>query len=308
MRVVRGIDKFVSERPVVLTQGTFDGVHLGHQKILTQVVERALEMGGESVLLTFFPHPRLVLYPDSTGLKLITTLDEKRKILEDLGIDTLIVQAFDKSLSRYDPISYIEDVLVKKIGVKEMIIGYDHRFGKNREGSIEDLRLQSQKWKYKVSEIARHDIDAIGVSSTKIRNYLDYGNVQAANALLGRRFSFTGRVIRGHGVGKKIGFPTANILIEETYKILPKEGVYAGVVKVGDQRFCGMLNIGGRPTFDDHVKNVEVHILDFNGDLYGETVEVACVERIRDTVRFEDSDALIKQLKTDKESIIQLCT
>lgn len=287
----------------MLTQGTFDGVHLGHQKILDTVVQKAKSIGGKSVLLTFYPHPRLVLYPEDNELKLITTIEEKAAFLDKFGIDIMVVLPFTRELSRMTAHQFIETVLVEKLKIKTIIIGYDHRFGKNREGSIEEIEAYSRRYDYSVQQIPEQDIDDCIVSSSKIRKALLEGDLEEANSFLGRTFSITGKVIDGQKNGKKLGFPTANIEISEDFKLIPKQGVYAVEILLNNRQYTGMLNIGTRPTFKLGQMTIEVHIFDFSDEIYGQEIEILFVKRWRDERKFEELNALKTQLEADKREI-----
>ena len=286
----------------VLTIGTFDGVHLGHQKIVKHLNDEAQKIGGESVLFTFFPHPRMVLYPDSHGVKLIQTQAEKLAKLERMGLQNIIIFPFTLEFSRLTALEFVRDFLVNKLHVKQMVIGYDHQFGKNREGTIDYLRDISETYDFGVTEISAREIDEVNVSSTKIRNALKSGEVETANAYLGEEFELNGTVVRGKGRGRGFGFPTANIQLENDLKLIPGNGVYIVNVKLSDARtFLGMLNIGTNPTVSDENKqSLEVHLLDFNEDLYGQKIEVRFLKRLREEVKFESVEQLIDQIKEDE--------
>lgn len=286
----------------VLTIGTFDGVHLGHQKIVKHLNDEAKRIGGESVLFTFFPHPRMVLYPDSHGVKLIQTQAEKLAKLERMGLQNIIIFPFTLEFSRLTALEFVRDFLVNKLHVKQMVIGYDHQFGKNREGTIDYLRDISDTYDFGVTEISAREIDEVNVSSTKIRNALKSGEVETANAYLGEEFELNGFVVRGKGRGKEFGFPTANIELENDLKLIPGNGVYIVNVKLsGARTFLGMLNIGTNPTVsDENRQSLEVHLLDFNEDLYGQKIEVRFLKRLREEVKFESVEQLIEQIKEDE--------
>lgn len=303
MQIIRSLEEFNPEGPIVLTQGTFDGVHLGHQKILTQLVTRAKQKHGKSVLLTFFPHPRLVLYPEDNELKLITSIEEKAKLLEFFGVDYLIILPFTKELSRITAFGFIRDILVGKLHISTIIIGYDHRFGKNREGSIIEIEKYAEEFSYEVEQIPEQDINDCIVSSSQVRNALLSGDLELANDFLGRPFSISGIVVSGNNMGATLGFPTANIGDLDTYKLIPKMGVYAVKVFVNGKRHSGMLNIGVRPTFKLSQLTIETHIFDFSDDIYGQEIEILFVKRWRDERKFENQEALKRQLITDKTEI-----
>jgi len=303
MEIIKDLKDFKPSGPVILTQGTFDGVHHGHRKILETVINKAKSQDGVSVLLTFYPHPRLVLYPDDNQLKLITTISEKASILEELGLDYLIIQPFTKELSRLSPYQYIKEILSESLSVSTLIIGYDHRFGKNREGSINEITKYSKEFGYEVEQIPEQDIDDCKVSSSQIRKALLSGDLELANNLLGRTFSMCGTVVDGNKVGTTIGFPTANIDLKDAYKLIPKEGVYAVQTLLDGKVLNGMLNIGNRPTFQRNERAIEVHLFDFSDNIYGRDVEILFRKRWRDEHKFENSTLLVEQLKKDEQEI-----
>jgi riboflavin kinase/FMN adenylyltransferase len=284
---------------VVLTVGTFDGVHIGHQKIIERIKSIAERLNGETALLTFYPHPRKVLFEDS-DLKLIHTQEEKEQRLEKGGIDHLIVHPFTKDFSRLTALQYVRDLLVEKIGVRALVVGYDHHFGRNREGSFDELREYGEMYGFEVVEIPAQDIDDVSVSSTKIRNALAEGDVVRANQFLGAPFLITGTVVVGQKLGRELGFPTANIRVEEDYKLLPANGVYAVYIYVSEKKYSGMLNIGVRPTVDGKSRTIEANIFDFQGDVYGHRIQLELIGRIRDEMRFDDLDALKSRLNADR--------
>ncbi|UII20972.1 bifunctional riboflavin kinase/FAD synthetase [Fulvivirga ligni] len=300
MKIYHGIEDFKKLDYAVVTSGTFDGVHIGHQKILKRINEIAKANQGESVLITFWPHPRLVLYPDDTDLKLLNTFEEKAELLKKEGIDHLLRIPFTKEFSNLTSEEFIKKVLVDTIGTKKLVIGYDHRFGKNREGSFEHLKANSGTYGFEVEEISRQDIDNIGVSSTKIREALSEGNLEVSNALLGRPYSLNGRVVKGEKLGRMIGFPTANIEVDFRHKLIPADGAYAVQVKYAHNLYNGMLNIGYRPTVSGTRRTIEVNIFDFNQDIYGESILINFIGRIRNEMKFADIDALTHQLTQDK--------
>lgn len=300
MKVHHHSDQFEAEGPVVLTQGTFDGVHFGHQQILRQVVKQAREVNGQSVLLTFYPHPRLVLYPKDNELKLLTDLDEKIELIEHLGIDHMIVLPFTKELSRLTPRLFVENILLDQIGMTKMIIGYDHRFGRNREGSLKDMRNLGKNKGFEVQEISAQDVDDCIVSSTTIRNALLSGEVQEAANLLGRNYSLSGIVVHGDKRGARIGYPTINVQPHSEYKLVPANGVYAVKLHYDEEEYGGMLNIGDNPTFTDKKWSIEAHIFGFGKNIYNQRVELSFIERMRDEVKFSDVEDLIKQMKADE--------
>ncbi len=286
----------------VLTIGTFDGVHIGHQKIIERLNEEAEKIGGESVLFTFYPHPRIVLYPDSHGLKLIQTQVEKVDKLRRIGLDNLIVYPFTKEFSRLTAVEFVRDYLVNELNVKKLVIGYDHHFGKNREGNIHFLREVAETYGFEVIEISAQDIDEVNVSSTKIRNAITQGEMRKAQQYLGEPFELHGRIVHGKSMGKQIGYPTANIDIETDIKLIPATGVYAVNVFVSDYGiYEGMLNIGYSPTVGgSNDVSIEVHLFDFDKDIYGEFVTVQFLSRIRDEQKFDSVNELRDQLREDE--------
>lgn len=301
MKIYDGAENFPKLRFPVVTSGTFDGVHIGHQKILSRVMELARSNSGETVLLTFWPHPRFVLNADA-NLKLLSTFDEKASYLRKLGIDHLVKIPFTKAFSQLSSEEFIRKILVEKIGTKKLVIGYDHRFGKNREGSFEHLKTNEAAYGFEVEEIPRQDIDDVAVSSTKIRKALEEGEISVANEYLGRSYSLAGSVQPGKQLGRSIGFPTANIVLLDTYKLVPGDGAYAVEVVHKSHLYQGMLNIGIRPTVDGASRVIEVHIFDFEGDLYGQELRVFFVKKIRAEQKFKSIEALKAQLKQDMET------
>lgn len=302
MRVFRSIDELPEFTRTVFTQGTFDGVHLGHQKILQQLVKQAADEKGESVLLTFWPHPRLFLFPDDNQLKLLQTLEEKLEMLEACGVDNVVVLPFDKNFSNILPEDYIRDILVNKLNVGTAIVGYDHRFGRNREGDITLLQKFAPVYGYRVLEIQAEDINHITISSTKIRNALLEGDTATAMDYLGRPYSFRGRVVRGLQLGRQLGYPTANIGNTESFKLIPAKGIYAVKIKVKGESFGGMMSIGDNPTVPGKEFSIEVNIFDFSQDIYGEQVEVLVISRLRDEKKFDSLDELALNLRIDEKN------
>lgn len=306
MNIYHGIEDFKKLDYAVVTSGTFDGVHIGHQKILARLKEVAQKNNGETVLITFWPHPRLVLYPEQTDLKLLNTFEEKAELLREQGINHLLRIPFTKEFSNLTSEEFIRKILVETIGTKKLVIGYDHRFGKNREGSFEHLKENASIYGFEVEEIPRQDIDHVGVSSTKIRNSLLEGDVSASTELLGRPYFINGRVVKGQEIGRLIGFPTANIEVDSQHKLIPANGSYAVKVKYQNQMLNGMLNIGYRPTVNGKSMTIEVHIFDFSSDIYGETIGIHFIRRIRDERKFNNINELKKQLMKDKTLAIKI--
>ena len=300
MQVIQDLRQYQKTGTVVATNGTFDGVHLGHQIILKRLIELAKEVGGESVVLTFWPHPRFVLQSDQR-LKLLSTFEERCALLARNGIDKIVRIPFTREFSNFSSNDFIQKILVDKVGVDCLVIGYDHRFGKNREGSFEYLVQNSDRYGFEIEEIPKHTVDDISVSSTKIRQALWDGDVIKANNCLGHRFSIQGSVVRGKMLGRELGFPTANINIPELYKLIPRDGVYAVLVEVEGDWCKGMLNIGFRPTVGGTRKTIEVNLFDFSQDIYGRQVTIFFVDRIRDERKFESIEELSIQLGKDQD-------
>jgi riboflavin kinase/FMN adenylyltransferase len=306
MKIYHGIDDFQKLKFAVVTSGTFDGVHVGHQRILSRLKEVAVKNGGETVVITFWPHPRLVLYPEDNSLKVLNTFEEKAELLKAEGIQHLLRIPFTKEFSQISSIDFIRQVLVEKIGTKKLVIGYDHRFGKNRKGSFEQLKVNAPTYGFGVEEIPRQDIDHVGVSSSKIRTALIEGDIETASHFLGRPYSISGMVIKGDKLGRMLGFPTANIDIDSHYKLVPGEGIYAVTVDHDNRVYQGMLYIGNRPTVDGSQRSIEVNVFDFNADIYGETLRVNLVASIRKDTRFNDLEELKVQMESDKNKALQI--
>lgn len=308
MKVYFSLEDFQKLDFAVVTTGTFDGVHIGHKKILEQLNHVAKANNGESVLLTFSPHPRIVLQPD-VDLKLLNTQNEKIDLLKDTGLDHLIIHPFTKEFSRTTSLDFVRNILVNTIGAKRLVIGYDHHFGRNREGSFEHLKEFGPTYGFDVEEISAKDIENVTVSSTKIRKALEEGDLQTANEYLGYDYPITGQVVEGERIGNTIGFPTANLLTEETYKLIPKDGVYAVEVlfpSAPDQKFHAMCNIGMRPTFSGKFKTIEVHIFNFNRNIYGEQMRIMFKQRLRGETKFANAEELKAQLNKDMEHAQQV--
>ncbi len=303
MKVFYGLDHIDKIPNAVVTSGTFDGVHVGHQKILQRLSETAKKDNGYSVLITFWPHPRMVLNQNNKDLKLLSTIDEKIELLRSFGLNYLVVIPFTTEFSKLSSFQFVNEILVNKIGTKKLVIGYDHHFGRNREGSFEYLNENSKEFGFAVEEISRQDIDDIGISSTKIRDSLLNHNISTANEFLGRAYDIRGKVVHGDSRGKEMGFPTANVEIKEDYKLIPADGVYAVEVEFYGSEFYGMLNIGMRPTVDGKKKQMEVHIFDFDQNIYGETLIVRFIDFIRFEKKFSDIQELMDQLKTDMNTV-----
>lgn len=309
MKIYTDLKDFSALNPVV-TIGTFDGVHLGHRKVIRRLQELAHRVNGETVIFTFYPHPRLVLSEENNGLRLINTLEEKKVLLEAAGIDHLVIYPFTKEFSKLSYVEFVEQILVKQLGMRYLVVGYDHRFGHNREGKYEDLKVFADQLNFKIERQDVLNMDAINVSSTKIRKAIGEGDINTANKYLGYRFFIKGDVVDGKKLGSKIGFPTANIDPQESYKLVPKDGVYAVKVDVDDKRYLGMLNIGVRPTVNNQLDNrsIEVHILDFDQDIYYKNITIHFYKRIRNEQFFASIDDLKAQLVKDKEAVVELLT
>ena len=303
LKVYHKIEDFKQVKNLVATVGTFDGVHVGHQEIIGKLKQVAKQIDGETLLLTFFPHPRMVLFPDDDSLKLINTLKEKTELLASFGLDHLLILPFSVEFSRITPTEYIRDLLIRDIGVKTLVIGYNHQFGRNRKGNFELLEELSPVYGFDVLEITAQEINEIKVSSTKIRRAIESGDISTANDYLKYNFSLSGIVVAGDQIGRKIGFPTANIKVLEKHKLLPGNGVYAVNVMVQNKQYKGMLNIGIRPTINNDAdrSSIEVHLFDMNEEFYDETIQVEFSTKLRDEIKFVNLDELKIQLHKDKE-------
>jgi riboflavin kinase / FMN adenylyltransferase len=307
MKIYHQIDEFTKIKNAVVTTGTFDGVHLGHQQIIRRLRESADKIGGQTVILTFFPHPRMVLFPDHKQL-LLSTPAEKAALLEKAGIDHLIVHPFTREFSLLSSKEFIEKILVEKLGTRKLVIGYDHHFGKNREGSFAHLREFGPVYGFEVEEIPAQEVDHISISSTRIRQALQAGDIETARDYLGYSYPLSGVVVKGRQLGRSIDFPTANIHIAEPFKLVPADGVYSvWVTRNGtSERFKGMLNIGMRPTINGKERTIEVNLVGFDGDLYGETLTLEFVKRLRNEQKFSGLDELKKQLEKDRAQTIEI--
>lgn len=306
MLVIQNTENFRIESPCILTIGTFDGVHLGHQKILSRLKELKQKTGLETVVLTFEPHPRKVLFPKD-DLKLITSVDEKLELLDQYGVDVSVVYPFTKEFSQLDSGYYIDEILLRRLNVKFLVIGYDHRFGKDRRGDINTLKEAALDKGFSIEEISAQDIDHIIISSSKIRKALEEGNVEMASGFLGHHFFLNGQVTRGKQLGRTLGYPTANLKLNETEKIIPAIGVYFVEVIVETTAYYGMMSVGLNPTTDnDHNVKLEVHIFDFNSDIYFRFIKVNFLKRLRDEKKFNGLVELKAALDMDKEECLQL--
>jgi riboflavin kinase/FMN adenylyltransferase len=306
MQVHFDINSLPAIKNAIVSQGTFDGVHLAHKKIIERLQQIASIKDGETVLITFEPHPRMVLFPDDHGLQLLSTLNEKIHLLEKAGIDHLIIFPFTKEFSRQTSEQFIRTILVNKIKTNTLVIGYDHRFGKNREGSFEHLKESSSLYGFEVEEIPEQDIDEIAVSSTKIRNALLNNDIKTAQKYLGNSYSLEGKVVKGKQLGRTIGYPTANIEVENSFKLIPQDGVYAVWVWYNKARFCGMLNIGNNPTVEGKGRSIEVNIFDFEKEIYTEILKIEFASKLRNEEKFNGLDALKAQLHLDKQNALAI--
>lgn len=303
MKVYQGIEQFAPPARAVVTVGTFDGVHMGHRAILQRLTQKARSMGGTSVVLTFSPHPRAVLQPE-TEIKLLNTDAEKAALMEELGIDHLIIHPFTKAFSRTTSLEFVRNILVEQLGTQHLVIGYDHHFGRNREGSFEHLVEFGPSYGFEVEEIPAADVDAVAVSSTKIRNALTHGDVTTARHYLTYPYAFTGQVVEGKQLGRQLGFPTANLNIVGSDKLIPADGVYAVNALTNGQSYRAMCNIGTKPTLGDAYRNVEVHLLGFEGNLYHTTLTIQFLAFLRPSQKFESLQALEQQLHTDAQAAL----
>ncbi len=299
LKIIKGLKNYPSKTESIVTLGTFDGVHIGHQKIIKQLNKD--KKNAKSALLTFFPHPRMVLQ-DASDLKLLNTLEEKQQLLAKNGLDNLIIEPFTKEFSGLSAINFVRDILVNTLNTQKLVIGYDHRFGKNREGDFEHLKELSELYDFKLEQIKAQDVKDVAVSSTKIRKALSEGDIETANSYLGYAYLLTGNVVHGRGLGTKWKYPTINLAIPETYKLIPKTGVYLVKTQINGKQYFGIMNIGNRPTVNGKHQTIEVHLLDFNQDLYGKKIQVQLLKRLRDEQKFDSVDALISQIKKDESN------
>jgi riboflavin kinase / FMN adenylyltransferase len=307
MKVFRSLDSFEKGTQSVATIGTFDGVHLGHKKILGRLIAAARDIGGESVVISFHPHPRRVLRPEDNSLRMLQSIDERISALEAIGIDKLLLIPFTVEFAQQDSSQFILEILVKLVGMKRIVIGYDHHFGKNRGGGIKELELGARQYGYAVEEIPVQQIDNANVSSTKARKAILLGDLETARKFLGYDYSLSGKVIEGQKIGRSIGYPTANILPDDPWKLIPAEGVYLAQLWVNGQMHTGMLNIGRKPTVGDHFPlGIEIHLFDFEQDIYGKSVRVEFLQWIRPDMKFASLEELIQALQHDREISLSL--
>ena len=303
MKIYTSLQEFTSKKKTIVTLGTFDGVHLGHTVILDRICNIAKQENLESVVLTFFPHPRLIVSNDSE-IKLLNTMAEKAKLLEQKGIQNFIIHPFDKLFSELSPSEFVKQILIKQLNIQKIIIGYDHKFGKNRAADFNDLIAFGNEFGFDVEEIPAKQVDEVSVSSTKIRNSLLEGNISLANDYLGYSYMLSGIVVKGNQLGRTIGFPTANIQISENYKLIPKNGVYMITTILNNKIIFGMMNIGVKPTLGENLLSIEVHLLHFSEDIYGHKIQVNVIEQLREEQKFESFEALKLQLEMDKANTL----
>jgi len=299
LKIFHSINEFHSDKKTIVTIGTFDGVHLGHAAILKKLTQNTQNETFESTVLTFFPHPRMVLQGKS-DLKLLNTINEKIELLEKIGINNLIIHPFDEKFAELNAEAFVSTILVDHLRVQKIIIGYDHRFGKNRTANIDDLISFGAQYGFEVEQISAQEIDEISISSTKIRTALEEGDIQLANEYLGYSYFLSGTVVKGKQLGRTIGFPTANIALEEDYKLVPQNGVYVVQAEIDSKSIYGMMNIGFNPTVHGKQKTIEVHFFDFETDIYNRKIQVAILQRIRSEKKFESIELLTKQLEEDR--------
>ena len=300
MKTIHGIENFPADEASIVTIGTFDGVHLGHQQILKQLIDTSRKSKLKSVLLTFFPHPRMVLQPD-ISMRLIQTIQEREKALQKTGLDYLVIHPFSTEFSRLSADDYVKQILVEQLNVRKVVVGYDHRFGRNRTASLEDMYHYADIHEFEVIEINAEKIESTAVSSTKIRKAIDEGNIELANTYLGHSFTIEGMVIDGDKRGRELSYPTANIDLQNPHKIVPKQGVYLVKSNLEDRIIYGMMNIGKKPTFNAAMPSIEVHFFDWNGNLYGQAVQVELLKWVREERKFNNVEELQTQIQADEQ-------
>ena len=301
MKIFTNLSNFKSTNKTFVTIGTFDGVHIGHQKVIKKLIKSAKNNNATAVLLTFFPHPRMVLQKD-VDIKLINTIEERTKLLENLGLEILVIHEFSKEFAKLSALEFVRSVLVNTLNISRLVIGYDHHFGKNREGNFEQLQEYGHTYSFKVRKISQKEISDITVSSTKVRNAIEKGEIIKANSYLGYNFMLTGIVVEGKNLGEKIGFPTANLHIAETYKLIPKTGAYIVKSKIQNKIIFGMMNIGFRPTVSGKNQTIEVHFFNFDSRIYGEKIQIEVLKFLREEHKFDSVEALKMQLAKDKKT------
>ena len=300
MKTIHGIENFPADEASIVTIGTFDGVHLGHQQILKQLIDTSRKSKLKSVLLTFFPHPRMVLQPD-ISMRLIQTIQEREKALQKTGLDYLVIHPFSTEFSRLSADDYVKQILVEQLNVRKVVVGYDHRFGRNRTASLDDMYHYADIHEFEVIEINAEKIESTAVSSTKIRKAIDEGNIELANTYLGHSFTIEGMVIDGDKRGRELSYPTANIDLKNPHKIVPKQGVYLVKSNLEDRIIYGMMNIGTKPTFNAAMPSIEVHFFDWNGNLYGQAVQVELLKWVREERKFNTVEELQTQIQADEQ-------
>ena len=303
MKIFHSIEDFHTDRKTIATIGTFDGAHIGHQKIIEKLIHYATASECESLILTFFPHPRMILQKDA-DIKLLNTIDERAELFQKTALNNLIIHPFDEKFSKLSAEEFVKNILVDKLKIQKIIIGHDHRFGRNRTANIDDLILYGEKYNFEVEQISAQEIEEVSVSSTKIRTALENGNIDLANDYLGYEYFLTGVVQHGKQLGRTIGFPTANLKISEKYKLIPKEGVYIVKSNLNRQTVYGMMNIGTNPTVDGKSQTIEINYLNFDGDLYEKKIEVALLHYVRAEQKFESVALLKAQLEKDKKQTL----
>jgi len=299
LKLFHSINDFHSTKKTILTLGTFDGVHIGHKKILERITQNTENGKYESLVLTFFPHPRMVLQ-EKSEIKLLNTISEKTKLLEQTGIENLVIHPFNESFSRLTAEEFVHSILVDQFHIQKIIIGHDHRFGRNRTANIDDLIAFGAEYGFEVEQISAQEIQDVSVSSTKIRKALMEGNMDLANDYLGYAYFLSGEVVKGKQLGRTIGFPTANIQIDEDYKLIPKNGAYVAKALIGGKEVFGMMNIGFNPTVNGEKQTIEMNLFDFDADIYGEKIEISFLHHLRDEQKFGSVDLLKAQLNQDK--------
>lgn len=307
MKTFHSISQFSSQKHTVVTIGTFDGVHIGHRKIISKLIQASEDSDLESLVLTFFPHPRMILQ-DNQELKLLNTIEERTQLLSDCGLKNLVIHPFDHAFSRLTAEEFVQSIIAEQFNCKKMIIGYDHRFGRNRTATIEDLIVYGEKYHFEVEQISAEEIQDVTVSSTKIRKAIEEGNLALANSYLGYYYLLTGKIQKGKGIGRTINFPTANLVVEETYKLIPKQGVYVIQSKWEDKLVKGIMNIGFNPTVNGEKQSIEVHFFDFDEILYDKKIQIQVIHRLRDEIKFESLEKLKIQIQLDKEEALAYFT
>jgi len=303
LKIFNSINDFKPTKKTIVTIGTFDGVHIGHQKIIEKLIQNAVDYNCESLILTFFPHPRMVLQ-EGSEIKLLNTIEERADLIQKTGLSNLIIHPFNKEFSRLTAEEFVKTILVDALNIQKIIIGYDHRFGRNRSANIDDLIVYGKQYNFEVEQISAKEIDDVSISSTKIRNAILNGHMALANEYLGYTYVLNGTVIKGKQLGRTIGFPTANLKIEEEYKLIPKNGVYIVKSTINKKTVFGILNIGTNPTVNGEKLSIEVHFIDFDGDLYHSKIEISVLESIREEQKFDSIELLKNQIQEDKEAAI----